>query len=429
MKQYLKYIAVAVITLIVSLSISSEASKYKIIGGNNDSQTDQYQIFKKIIEITKKNYVEEIDEEKLFYSAFDGMLRSLDPHSGFLNADDFKEIHVQTNGEFGGVGIEITMDNGFLKVVSPIDDTPAFKAGIKPADYITMIDGESVRDLNINQAVQKIRGPKGSIVKLTVIREGASEPLEFALKRATIKIDSVKSKLLADDVAYLRITSFSKNTTDGIEAQYKKLLAKTPDIKGVILDLRNNPGGLLDQSVGVTSLFLDGGVVVSTKGRNKTAEQVFNAEKGDILDGKPIVVLINQGSASASEIVAGALQDHKRAVVIGVKSFGKGSVQTVVPLDKKLGMRLTTSKYYTPSGSSIQAQGITPDILVAQTPLEIEERPEYVSEAKLSGHLTDKDAKEDKAKKEANDSITKLYADDYQLARAIDLLHGLAVLR
>jgi carboxyl-terminal processing protease len=433
-KRISKYFVVAFIVAILTLSLSSYAGRNNFASLiNTPEEQDYFQLFKKIIEITKQNYVEEVKDKDLFYSAFDGMLRSLDPHSGFLNNENFKEMHVQTSGQFGGVGIEITMYKGFLKVVSPIDDTPAFKAGIKPSDYITMIDGESVRDLNINQAVQKIRGPKGTKVKLTIVREGVTEPLEFNVERAIIKIVSVKSKILANDVAYFRITSFSQNTTSSLESQIKKILAKSENnLKGIVLDLRNNPGGLLDQAIGVSELFLDGGVVVSTKGRARNAEEIFNAAKGDIVKDIPIVVLINQGSASASEIVAGALQDHKRAVILGKNSFGKGSVQTVVPLGNNLGMRLTTSKYYTPNGDSIQAKGIIPDVEITQKNIQIgEENNKYISESNLPGHLESQKedlGNDDDAKKISQEELNKIYREDYQLARAIDLLHALSVL-
>ncbi|MFZ8864865.1 MAG: S41 family peptidase [Rickettsiales bacterium] len=427
-KKIIAYSLVSFVTFIITLSISGEASRSNLsslITAN--SSVNQEQLMKKIIDITKKNYVEPVEEDKLYYSAYDGMLRSLDPHSGFLNPDDFTEMNVQTSGEFGGVGIEITMDQGLLKVVSPIDDTPAYEAGMKPADYITMIDDESVRDLNINQAVQKIRGPRGSAVKLTVIRKGEAEPLIFTLIRDTIRIVSVKSRKIVDDIAYFRITSFSKNTTINLADQYQKIVGKmSKDLKGIILDLRNNPGGLLDQAIGVSELFLDGGVVVSTKGRHRNSEEIFNAAAGDISQDLPMVVLINQGSASASEIVAGALQDHKRAVIMGIKSFGKGSVQTVIPLGTNLGMRITTSKYYTPSGNSIQAKGIIPDIEVEQTNIKIKDQ-EYISEANLKGHLEEK--KDIEAASNNQEKLNQLYEEDYQLARAVDLLHAISVLK
>ena len=429
MKKIFKYSIVSIITVILTLSFSSEARRTSPERASSPSkQSDYHILLKKIIEITKKNYVEDVEEDKLFYSAFDGMLSSLDPHSGFMNPEDYKEMNIQTSGEFGGVGIEITMDKGLLKIVSPLDDTPAHKAGIQPSDYITMIDGQSVRDLNINQAVQKIRGPKGTTVKLTIIRKGTPEPLIFNLERSTIKLVSVKSKILQDDIGYFRITAFSQNTSSNLETQIKKIKAKlTTNMKGVVVDLRNNPGGLLDQAVGVSELFLNGGVVVSTKGKNRNATEVFNAALGDITNGMPIVVLINQGSASASEIVAGALQDHKRAIVIGTKSFGKGSVQTVVPLGRQLGMRITTSRYYTPSGHSIQAKGIEPDVYVPQSNLKLSEQKGYVGESNLPGHLTESNAPQEK--KDLRKEIGELYEQDYQLARAVDLLHALSVIK
>lgn len=428
MGQILKYSLVSVVTIILTLSFSSQARKDKANSLLISKQQDYDLLFKKIVDITKKNYVEDVEENKLFYSAFDGMLRSLDPHSGFMNPEDYKEMNIQTRGEFGGVGIEITMDKGLLKIVSPLDDTPAYKAGIKPSDYITMIDGQSVRNLNINQAVQKIRGLKGTEVELTIIREGVPEPLVFSLKRATIKLVSVRSKIIQDDIGYFRITSFSQNTSINLEEQIKKVKAKLGNkLTGVILDLRNNPGGLLDQAVGVSELFLNGGVVVSTKGKNRNATEVFNAASDDIIENIDVIVLINQGSASASEIVAGALQDHNRAIILGTKSFGKGSVQTVIPLGHQLGMRLTTSRYYTPSGRSIQAQGIEPDINIIQKKMKTTKNNTYISESNLPGHLSESDSNVEK--KDDNKKISDIYETDYQLARAVDLLHAISVIR
>ena len=424
MNKFCKYALVVIVTAILTLSYSVQADKKS---KKDIDEKDYYQLFKQIVDITDKNYVEDVDNNELFYSAFDGMLRSLDPHSGFLNPDDYDEMNVQTSGEFGGVGIEITSDHGLIKVVSPLDDTPAQKAGIKPLDYITMIDGQSVQNLNINQAVQKIRGPKGTDVVLTIVRKNAPKPMDFTLKRDVIKLVSVKSKIVQDDIAYLRITAFSKNTTQNFEEKFKQTKEQIGDkVTGIIIDLRNNPGGLLNQAIGISELFLDGGVVVSTKGRNRHSTEVFNAALGDIAKDTPIVVLINQGSASASEIVAGALQDHKRAVIVGTKSFGKGSVQTVIPLGNKLGMRLTTSRYYTPAGKSIQTAGIEPDINITQKKISEEEEKTAISEQDLPGHLKKNSENDDKT--DNKEPLANIYQEDYQLARAIDLINAISVL-
>ncbi len=380
--------------------------------------------------ITKENYVEEINDKKLIETALNGMLSSLDPHSGYLTAEEFKEMNVQTDGEFGGVGIEITVDNGLIKVVSPIDDTPAYIAGIKSGDYISHVDGESVRGMSISDAVKRIRGKKGSYVTLTILREGNNEPTEFKVKRSTIKIASVKSDIKANDIAYIRLTTFSKQTSIGLKDSVAKIKKQLGDnLKGLILDLRNNPGGLLDQAIYVSDMFIDSGEIVSTKGRLKDSSNSFTASKGDIVHDLPIVVLINAGSASASEIVAGALQDHKRAIIIGTKSFGKGSVQTIMPLKNNGAIRMTTSRYYTPSGRSIQAEGIVPDIIIKQAKLETPDsnKPLY-AESSLKNHL-DNGQKSKATKNDNAKEIAEIYKEDYQLARAIDLLHAMSLLK
>jgi carboxyl-terminal processing protease len=426
MNKFFHYTLIISITAILTFSYSVQATKNH---NKTKTQSDYYKLFHQIINITEKNYVEDIETDQLFYSAFNGMLRSLDPHSAFLDPDDYAEMNVQTSGEFGGVGIEITSDRGLIKIISPLDDTPAQKAGIMPLDYITMIDSKPVQNLTINQAVQKIRGPRGSEVTLTIIRKDTPKPLNFTLKRAVIKLVSVKSKILQDNVAYFRITSFTENTTDSFENKFLEIKKELGDkLSGIVLDLRNNPGGLLNQAIGISELFLDGGVVVSTKGRNRHATEVFNAALGDIAKDIPIITIINQGSASASEIVAGALQDHKRSIIIGTKSFGKGSVQTVVPLGKKLGMRLTTSRYYTPLGKSIQASGIKPDIYITQKKVAEDDNRSSISEEDLPGHLSQSDQEQDSKADHKADLLT-LYQEDYQLARAIDLIKALLVVK
>ena len=315
------------------------------------------------IEKIKSDYVDDVKNKELVESAIDGMLSSLDPHSSFLNAESLKKMKIQTKGAFGGLGIEVTMENGFVKVISPIDDTPAYKAGIKAGDYITHLDGKSVIGLNLNEAVDKMRGPAGTKLKVTIGRSN-QEAFDVTIKRDIIKISSVKSKL-EEDVGYIRITTFSEQTSKSTKDAIKKL-KKEKNLRGYVLDLRNNPGGILDQAVSVSDLFLEKGEIVSTRGKNSKNPEMYKAKSGDIIDGKPLVVIINGGSASASEIVAGALQDHKRAIILGENSYGKGSVQSIIPLQNGGGMRLTISKYYLPSGKSISEVGVTPDIFVEE---------------------------------------------------------------
>lgn len=420
-----------------------------------DKTANTYQLlnlFGEVFEKVKDDYVEEVKDEDLIENAINGMLSALDPHSGYMNAKAFNEMQIQTKGEFGGLGIEITMENGLVKVVSPIDDTPAFKAGVKAGDYISYINDEQVMGLTLSEAVDKMRGPVGTKVKITVLREGAKEPLDFNIVRDTIKIVSVKARE-EKDVGYLRITSFSEMTADNLKKEINKMMTAKTKPAGFVLDLRNNPGGLLDQAIEVADSFLDKGEIVSTRGRVADSAKRYNATKGDLTGGLPVVVLINGGSASASEIVAGALQDHKRAVVMGTKSFGKGSVQTVIPLTGHGAMRLTTSRYYTPSGNSIQAVGITPDIEVEQAKIEAVQSLKMRQEADLKGHLENLkrkkeeekkrkeeeakaagDKKDGKAEKGENgaeaDKAPPKEGDpqtDFQLARAIDLLKGLSV--
>ena len=399
------------------------------------STYEMLNLFGEVFDRVRADYVEPTTDEKLIESALNGMLTALDPHSSYLTQKQFDEMKVQTKGEFGGLGIEVTMENGLVKVVSPIDDTPAAKAGIKPNDLIGEIDGTPVMGLTLNEAVEKMRGPAGTAVKILVIREGAKEPLPLTLKRELIKIQSVRSRA-EDDIAYLRITSFSENTASNLKSAFeeqKKTIGNK--LKGVVLDLRNNPGGLLDQAIEVSDLFLDHGEIVSTRSRKPEDSRRYSATAGDITDGMPMVVLINEGSASASEIVAGALKDHKRAVALGIKSFGKGSVQTVIPIEAHGAIRLTTARYYTPSGVSIQAKGIVPDIEVAQAKVETIKQDRDFSEAALKGHLDNdqdlektttpaKSSAKDTAKDGAKD---KSAIDDYQLSRALDLLRAVSI--
>ena len=371
------------------------------------------------IEKIKSDYVDDVKNKELVESAIDGMLSSLDPHSSFLNADSLKQMKIQTKGAFGGLGIEVTMENGFVKVISPIDDTPAYKAGIKAGDYITHLDGKSVIGLNLNEAVDKMRGPVGTKLKVTIGRSN-QEAFDVTIKRDIIKISSVKSKL-EEDVGYIRITTFSEQTSKSTKDAIKKF-KKEKNLRGYVLDLRNNPGGLLDQAVSVSDLFLEKGEIVSTRGKNSKNPEMYKAKSGDIIDGKPLVVIINGGSASASEIVAGALQDHKRAILLGTRSFGKGSVQTIIPVKPYGALRMTTAKYFTPSGRSIQKTGIEPDIVVEERELKKADNKKISREEDLKGALKNPSNKEEKENKEKSDEI-----EDFQLSRALDLVRGISL--
>ena len=394
---------------------------------NQQDVYKQLNLFGEVYERVRSEYVEQIKDKDLIEAAINGMLQSLDPHSSYLNSESFEEMKVQTKGEFGGLGIEVTMENGLVKVVSPIDETPAAKAGIQSGDYISHIDEEAVMGLTLSEAVDKMRGPVNTPINVRIIREG-EEPFDVKIVRDIIKITSVKSKVHSD-VGYLRITSFTQKTYKNLIKEFSKLERKmNGNIKGLVLDLRNNPGGLLDQAISVSDAFLERGEIVSTRGRETNAEQRFNASKGDITKGLPIIVLINGGSASASEIVAGAIQDHKRGILLGTSTFGKGSVQTIIPVSSKGAIRLTTARYYTPSGKSIQATGIEPDIYVPQSKLEVIEKTNGRKESSLRGHLDkeDTDANTNKDEDSSKNSTNNL-DEDYQLNRALDLIKSISV--
>ncbi|UOM33339.1 S41 family peptidase [Acuticoccus sp. I52.16.1] len=395
----------------------------------NAASADTYRqlnLFGDVFERVRAQYVEAPDEKALIASAINGMLTSLDPHSSYMPPDDFEDMQVQTSGEFGGLGIEVTMEGDLIKVVSPIDDTPAFKAGVLAGDLITHLDGEEVMGLSLAEAVDRMRGPVDTAIKITVRREGVDDPIDIEITRAKIQIQSVKWEIMGDDIGYIRVSSFNERTTTGVREGVKKLTEEAGDkeLKGFVIDLRNNPGGLLNEAVDVSDAFLNQGEIVSTRGRDEDKAQRYAAEMGDLIDGKPLIVLINGGSASASEIVAGALQDHKRATIVGTQSFGKGSVQTIVPLGANGAMRLTTARYYTPSGRSIQARGIDPDIEVKQPlPEELQGKLQARGEASLRGHLVAEDGEEE----ERSGSLTFVPTerdDDEQLKFALDLLHG-----
>src|SRR6185295_16718790 len=407
--------AIALILAVVPFGASSQ----------NTSETyRQLNLFGEVFERVRADYVEEVTDEKLIESAINGMLTSLDPHSSYLSPKDFEDMQVQTKGEFGGLGIEVTMEDGVIKVVSPIDDTPAARAGVLPGDIITHLDGEPVLGLTLAEAVDKMRGPANTEIKLT-IRRGNKEPFDVVVKRDVIKVESVRSRAL-DNIGYVRVTSFTEQTDQGLKKAVEKLKSDMGSgMKGLILDLRNNPGGLLDQAIAVSDDFLDKGEIVSTRGRNSDDVQRTNARPGDIAEGLPIVLLINGGSASASEIVAGALQDHRRAILLGTRSFGKGSVQTIIPLPGHGAMRLTTARYYTPSGRSIQAKGIDPDIVVEAA--KIEKTPEKGDKAATATDLKKDDSGDAPPEQTSVDPSIMGTPADYQLARAVDMLRGIAM--
>ncbi len=407
---------------------------------NTSSVYEQLDLFGEVFERIRNQYVDEPDTGELIEAAINGMLMSLDPHSGYMPPDDFDDMRTQTRGSFGGLGIEVTQEDGFIKVVTPMDGTPADKAGVEPGDMITHVDGESVLGLTLSQAVDMMRGPVGSEIIITVVREGNSEPFDLSIIRDTIRLQAVRTRIEGDNIV-LRLTTFNEQTFPSMREALNDAIEDLGGIEqmgGVVLDLRNNPGGLLTQAIRVSDAFLEQGEIVSTRGRDEGSGERFNAQPGDLIEGRPLVVLINGGSASASEIVAGALQDHQRAIVVGTRSFGKGSVQTVMPLRGDGAIRLTTSLYYTPSGRSIQALGVSPDIVVEQprrAPVaedEVEPRPGR-SENDLRGRIENRDMSEDERRqmeeeRRAAEDVAKLREEDYQLAYALDILRGLLAL-
>ena len=434
-----KVIAAAVLGLITSAFITLEIAKPSNANeaSENKSTYEQLSLFGDIFERIREKYVEEVNDEDLIRAAINGMLTSLDPHSSYLPPNDFDQMKVQTRGEFGGLGIEVTQEEGYVKVVSPIDDTPAFRAGIEAGDLITAVDGQSLLGLSLDEAVKLMRGPVGSEIVLTIFRETIEEPYDVTIIRDTIKPLVVRHRL-EGDTAYVRLTTFNDQTYRGLEKAIKEMTKEAGGIKninGFVLDLRNNPGGLLSQAIKVSDAFLDKGEIVSTRSKHKGEGDRFNAMRGDLAKGKPIVVIINGGSASASEIVAGALQDHRRAIILGTKSFGKGSVQTIMPLQGNGAIRLTTSRYYTPSGRSIQAVGVVPDILVEPRKASEDDKnsKKTRSEASLRGSLTKELSETDKKRldeeEEKLNEKAKLQREDYQLSYAIDLLRGFSVLQ
>ena len=422
--------SLAIIAVIAGIATFGNLRLTTAHANDSDDTYRQLTLFGDVFQRVRANYVESVTDEDLIEAAINGMLTSLDPHSTYLPDDNFKKVQQQTTGKFGGLGIEVTMENGFLKVVSPIDDTPAFDAGLQPEDLILTVDDESIVGITLSEAVEKLRGPIGSEVNITVQRAD-DEPFDVAIIRDEIKIRSVRSRLY-DDIGYIRITTFSEQTSPGLKKAVEELTKEAENgLAGIVLDLRNNPGGLLSEAIKVTDAFLERGEIVSTRGRDNSDMQHAYARPGDITNGLPVVVLINSGSASASEIVAGALKDHRRAILMGTRSFGKGSVQTIMPMPGHGAIRLTTARYYTPSGVSIQAKGIAPDIEVALARIEkLNQGP--IREEDLRGALdgSEKEADENASKdgEQAEDPVDPSEID-FQLARALDLLRGLTIFK
>ena len=393
---------------------------------------EELRTFSDVFGRIKNDYVVDVDDKELIENAIRGMLSGLDPHSAYLDAEQFTELQVGTTGQFGGLGIEVGMENGFVKVIAPIDDTPAQRAGVQAGDLVIRLDDTPVKGMTLNEAVKIMRGKPGSDIELTIVREGLDQPLKVTITRDVIKVKSVRSRLLEPGFGYLRISQFQSKTAENMIDAIEKLKKENKDaLQGLVLDLRNNPGGVLNGAVAVSDAFLKKGMIVYTEGRIADSRLRFNATPDDVIDGAPLVVLVNQGSASASEIVAGALQDHKRAIIVGVKTFGKGSVQTILPLSSESALKLTTARYYTPSGNSIQAEGITPDIELESIEVaSIERKIEPLKEANLSRHLENGNGDDDKESGETEeDESTVSVSEDYMLYEALNLLKGLAILQ
>ncbi len=441
MSRYNKSLVVLVILLVGPLHFMSNGSMLAAYGEERKQVYEQLNVFGEVFDRVRSTYVESVESKDLIRAAINGMLSSLDPHSGYLPPEHFEDMQVDTKGAFGGLGIEVTQEDGFVKVVSPMDGTPAFEAGIQAGDFITHVDGEPTLGLTLGEAVDKMRGPVGSEIVLTIVRSTEDDPFEVTIVRDTIKLTAARVRV-DDDIIILRVTTFNEQTTpnlrDGIEEKINSL-GGLDNVAGFVIDLRNNPGGLLSEAISVTDMFLEKGEIVSTRGRKLDDGDRYNANPGDISKGKPIVLLINGGSASASEIVAGALQDHKRAIILGTKSFGKGSVQSILPIGKEGAIRLTTARYYTPSGRSIQSLGVAPDILVEQrAPLSDEEFEKLresrrrLTEADLQGalsndSLTEEDINQMEMDQEKEETTAKKRQEDYQIAYALDLIKGMSI--
>ncbi len=421
----------------VTLDMTVLAERAPTKDGLSSLPMDELRTFTEVFARIKSDYVEPVEDKKLLEDSIQGMLAGLDPHSAYLDAESFKDVRVETEGQFGGLGIEVTMENGFVKVVAPIEDTPAAAAGLKTGDLIIRLDDKAVKGMTLTDAVRLMRGKPGSDIILTVVREGSNKPLKFTVSRAVIKIQSVKQKLLDPGYGYVRITQFQSGTTKNLQTAIKKLEAENKGtLRGLILDLRNNPGGVLNAAVGVSDAFLSKGLIVYTEGRVADSKLKFSAAPGDLLNGAPMVVLVNGGSASASEIVAGALQDHKRAVVMGTKTFGKGSVQTIVPVSNGAALKITTARYYTPDGRSIQAAGIAPDIVTEDAKVTRNDTGQRLRESDLARHLengngggTPTDVKTEPGKPDERGGKPVPTSEDYQLQEALNLLKGIAIFK
>jgi carboxyl-terminal processing protease len=434
---YLRYVLILLLGVFVGVGITLEravhAERETAKVAEQPLPVDELRTLAEVFSRIKADYVEPVEDKKLLRDAIQGMLAGLDPHSSYLDPEGYKEIHVSTGGEFGGLGIEVTMEDGFVKVVSPIEDTPAARAGLKTGDLIIRLDSKAVKGMSLNDAVKTMRGKPGTDITLTVVREGQPKPLTFTLTRAVIKIQSVKHRMLEDGFGYLRITQFQANTGDSVKDALTKLkLQHKGNLKGLVLDLRNNPGGVLSAAVQVSDAFLPSGLIVYTEGRTADSELRLSATPADLINGAPMVVLVNGGSASASEIVAGALQDHKRAVIMGTKTFGKGSVQTILPMTGGTALKLTTARYYTPSGRSIQATGIVPDVVTEEAKVTKREKTseDAIKESDLSGHLENKKSNGKKGKTETKPTVKlDTSGEDYQLQEALNLLKGISIFK
>ncbi len=429
MKNATKYIMILALGIFVGAAVTLEravrADRNSDQAATSPLPLEELRTFTEVFSRIQSDYVEPVDDKKILKDAIQGMLSGLDPHSAYLDPEGYKELRIGTEGQFGGLGIEVTMENGFIKVVTPIEDTPAARAGVRTNDIIIKLDDKPVKGLTLTEAVRLMRGRPGSKIKLTIIRDGAGKPLKISVLRAVIKLQSVKKRMLETDYGYVRITQFQGNSGKGLNRAIRKLhkINKRP-LKGMILDLRNNPGGVLSVSVSVADTFLKKGLIVYTEGRTADSELRYSATPGDLLNGAPLIVLINGGSASASEIVAGALQDHKRAIILGTRSFGKGSVQTILPISNGAALKLTTARYYTPNGRSIQASGIKPDIVVEEAKITLKEKRSTIKESDLTGHL--RNNKKSKSQKKRSASSAGL---DYQLQEALNLLKGINILK
>lgn len=435
MQNVTKYIMILTLGIFLGVAVTLEravrADRQTQQKATSTLPLEELRTFTEVFSRIQSDYVEPVDDKKILKDAIQGMLSGLDPHSAYLDPEDYKELRIGTEGQFGGLGIEVTMENGFVKVITPIEDTPAARAGILTNDIIIKLDEKPVKGMTLSEAVRLMRGRPGSRIKLTIIREGNGKPLKISVMRAVIKLQSVKRRMLEDDYGYVRITQFQGNSGKGLNNAIRRLqkINKRP-LKGMILDLRNNPGGVLSVSVSVADTFLEKGLIVYTKGRTADSELRYSATPGDLLNGAPLVVLINGGSASASEIVAGALQDHKRAIILGTRSFGKGSVQTILQISNGAALKLTTARYYTPKGRSIQASGIEPDIVVEEAKITLKEKHSTIKEADLAGHLIN-NTKKSKTRKSQNQVKSKSSPinQDYQLQEALNLLKGINILK